>query len=404
MCWRKFRLLMLLVILPVLQPGTLAHAAAPYHVGIISSDASQSGDENQGARAMIRTYGEVKDGGMIDLKHYAGDFIGEQQKTVALIAAMAADPLMKAIIVNQAVPGTLEGFRQVRSKRADILLIAIGPHESPQALSKTADLVLRNDFISAGYRVVWSARQLGAKNFVHLSFPRHLKIETINRRRMIMAQACADLGLRFIDETVPDPLDRQGMVVAQQYVHDKVPQWLRKYGQETAFFATNDAQTEPLIRQVIALGGFFIEASLPSPLLGYPAALGMDFKGGMLDFDVVMNRLEEAIIAKGGAGRLGSWAYSSSYAATAGSIQHAINCIEGRSKMTDLRDIFRAFGKFTSGAKWSGSYYMEAPRGEKISNFVLMLQDTYIFGKGYMHATDVDVPKKYFMIPASYPK
>lgn len=50
----------------------------------------------------------------------------------------------------------------------------------------------------------------------------------------------------------------------------KVPQWIEKYGKETCFFCTNDAHTEPLLKQLFAYGGMFIEQTLPSPLMGYP--------------------------------------------------------------------------------------------------------------------------------------
>ena len=40
------------------------------------------------------------------------------------------------------------------------------------------------------------------------------------------------------------------------------------------FFCTNISQTESLIKQVLEYGCIFIHASLPSPLVGYPGALG----------------------------------------------------------------------------------------------------------------------------------
>ncbi len=371
---------------------TTVQAAALYHIGVVVD----SGSQNHGAWAMIRTFGEIKNGGMIDLRTYPRDFIARQKNAVAQIISLAEDPLMKAIIVNQAIPGTLEAFRAVRNKRPEMLLIAIKPHEEQLALSQYASLVLNDDFIASGYRTLWTAKALGARNFVHLSFPRHLRIEAVLRHRKIMDEASKELGLRFIDETVLDPQDRCGISCAQQYVHDKLPLWLEKYGPETTFFVTNNELVEPLIRQIIKFGGYFIGSS---PLQGYPAALGIKLRKGYQDFDLVMRDVEEAIIARGAAGRLGSKPYSFPYASLAGSVQHAINCIEGRSHITDLHDLFRAFGKFAAGAKWVASYYVDASQNQKIGNVILMQQDAYVFGKSYMHATEVDVPQKYFTIP-----
>ena len=112
---------------------------------------------------------------------------------------------------------------------------------------------------------------------MHISFPRHLSYETISRRRAIMEQTAKDLGMEYIEMSAPDPLSDVGVPGAQQFILEQVPNWIAKYGKDIAFFATNDAQTEPLLKQIAANGGYFIEADLPSPTMGYPGALGIEF-------------------------------------------------------------------------------------------------------------------------------
>lgn len=387
----------------IAAPG-LAYSAAAYHVGIITGTVNQGEDEVRGAEALIKEYGDVKDGGMIQHLTYPNNFSAEQETTISQIVSLANDPLMKAIVMNQAVPGATEGFRRVREKRPDILLLGGVPFEDPLVIGKVADLLMRNDFVSAGYRIIWAAKQLGAKTFVHISFPRHMSVETLTRRRMIMEQACKELGVKWVFETAPDPLSDVGVVGAQQFLLENVPKWVKKYGKETSFYATNDAHTEPLIRQVIEYGGIFVEASLPSPLLGYPGALGIDLKNEQGDFPAIMKKVEEVVVAKGGGGRMGTWSYSFPYSSSVGLVQHAINVIDGKSKMTNLKDIFNAFGKYTPGAKWAGSYYVDGSTGVKMNNFVLLLQDTYIFGKGYIHSADIDVPEKFLKISSGLRK
>ncbi len=388
----------------VLCVAVPAMAQAKYHVGIITGTVSQSEDDLRGAEAMIKEYGDVKNGGMIQHLTYPNNFMAEQQTTISQIVSLANDPLMKAIVMNQAVPGAAEGFRRVREMRPDILLLGGVPQEDPLVVAKTADLIMRNDFVSAGYRVIWAAKKLGAKTFVHISFPRHMSVETLTRRRMIFEQACNDLGLKFVFETAPDPTSDVGVVGAQQFMLENVPKWVKKYGKETCFYATNDAHTEPLIRQVVEFGGIFVEASLPSPLLGYPGALGIDLKAEKGNFPAIMKKVEEAVVAKGGKGRLGTWSYSFGYSATVGLTQHAMNVVEGKSKMTNMKDIFKAFAKYTPGAKWGGSYYVDASTGVKLENFVLLLQDTYIFGKGYIKSAEISVPEKYLKISSGLKK
>jgi hypothetical protein len=159
---------------------------------------SQSEDEVRAAEAMIKEYGDVKNGGMIQHLTFPNNFNAEQETTISQLVSLANDPLMKAIIMNQAVPGTTEGFRRIREMRPDIKLLCAVPYEDPLVISKVADLIMRNDFVSAGYRIIWASKQLGCKTFVHISFPRHMSVEPLTRRRMIMEQACKDLGVKFV--------------------------------------------------------------------------------------------------------------------------------------------------------------------------------------------------------------
>ena len=394
------KLVAIILALAFLVVGTdvFAQAKAKFHIGIATETVSQAEDDLRGAEQLIKEYGSVKDGGMIQHITYPDDFMSQQETFISSIVSFADDPLMKAIIVNNAIPGTAEAFKRVRAKRPDILLLAGEPHEDPLVIQQAADLAVSNDFVSRGYTIIWAAKQLGAKNFVHISFPRHMSYETLGRRRAIMEEACKDLGINFYFETAPDPTSDVGVAGAQQFILEKVPQWVQKYGKDTAFFCTNDAHTEPLLKQLLAYGGYFVEADLPSPLMGYPGALGLDLSKEAGDFPAILKKVEKAVIDKGGAGRFGTWAFSYGYTVTAGLGEFAKRVIEGNAKKDSLKDVFDAFGKYTPGAKWNGAYYTDMATGVRARNQVLIYMDTYIFGKGFLPTTQVKVPDKYYMI------
>jgi hypothetical protein len=394
------KLVAVILVLAFLLAGAdvFAQAKAKFHIGIATETVSQAEDDLRGAEQLIKEYGSVKDGGMIQHITYPDDFMSQQETFISSIVSFADDPLMKAIIVNNAIPGTAEAFKRVRARRPDILLLAGEPHEDPLVIQEAADLAVSNDFVSRGYTIIWAAKQLGAKNFVHISFPRHMSYETLGRRRAIMEEACKDLGMNFYFETAPDPTSDVGVAGAQQFILEKVPQWVQRYGKETAFFCTNDAHTEPLLKQLLAYGGLFVEADLPSPLMGYPGALGLDLSKEAGDFPAILKKVEKAVIDKGGAGRFGTWAFSYGYTVTAGLGEFGKRVIEGNAKKDSLKDVFDAFGKYTPGAKWNGSYYTDMATGVRARNQVLIYMDTYIFGKGFLPTTQVKVPDKYYNI------
>lgn len=372
--------------------------SADFHIGVVTGTVSQSEDDLRGAERLIELYGDVANGGMVQHVTYPDNFMQEMETTITQIVGLSDDPLMKAIIVNQAVPGTVEAFRRVREKRPDIILLAGNPHEDPGMIADAADLSVTPDNVARGYLIVKAANMLGAEKFMHISFPRHMSYELLSRRRDIMRQAAEDLGMEFIDMGSPDPTSDIGIAGAQQFILEKVPAWLEAYGDKTAFFCTNDAHTEPLLKKISELGGIFVEADLPSPTMGYPGALGIVFtdneKG---NWPAILSKVEEEVVSRGASGRMGTWAYSFGFTTTAALGEHAINVINNESELLDFDDVMDAFMKFTPGAGWNGSYYVDAD-GVDRENFILVYQDTYVFGKGYLGMTSIEVPEKYFEI------
>jgi hypothetical protein len=374
----------------------LSFGKGDYHIGIVTGTVSQSEDALRGAEKIISKYGDVKDGGMITHITFPDNFMQEMETTISQITALASDPKMKAIIMGEAIPGTVEAYRRVREKRPDILLFTNTTHEDPEMVSEVADLSLYPDAVARGYLIVKAAQEMGAKKFAHISFPRHLSYEMLSRRRNIMKETAADLGMGYIDISAPDPVSDVGVAGAQQYILEQVPNWLNQYGKETAFFATNDAHTEPLLKRVAEEGGYFVEADLPSPTMGYPGALGVKFdeteKG---NWPKILAKVEKAVIEKGGKGRMGTWAYSYNFSGVIALAEHAMNVIDGKSEVSDFDSIMKALGNSTPGAGWNGSL-LEDSDGIERENFLLVYQDTYVFGKGYMGMTKKEIPKKYF--------
>ena len=378
------------------KKGETDDNTVPYKIGIVTGSVSQSEDDRRGAEAFQKEYGED----MVQLAIYPDNFTEETETTIQSIVNLSADPLMKAIIVNQAVPGTTEAFRKIKEARPDIICIAGEAHEDLPEISSAADLVTNNDFVSRGYLIIRTAHELGCDTFVHISFPRHMSYETMSRRVAIMKAACEEFGMKFVLETAPDPTSDVGVSGAQAYILEQVPAWVEKYGQKAAYFCTNDAHTEPLLKRLLECGGYFIEADLPSPLMGYPGALGLDLTEEAGDFEKILNKVESAIVEKGGADHFGTWAYSYGYTLSAGLALHAKNVLDGKSELKDMDDVAAALQVYSPKAAWNGASYTNATTGAKSENVFLIYQDTYIMGDPghFMGNATVEIPEKYFTI------
>ena len=378
------------------KKGETDDSTVPYKIGIVTGSVSQSEDDRRGAEAFQKEYGED----MVQLAIYPDNFTEETETTIQSIVNLSADPLMKAIIVNQAVPGTTEAFRKIKETRPDIICIAGESHEDLPEIGSAADLVTNNDFVSRGYLIIRTAHELGCDTFVHISFPRHMSYETMSRRVAIMQAACEEFGMKFVLETAPDPTSDVGVSGAQAYILEQVPAWVEKYGQNAAYFCTNDAHTEPLLKRLLECGGYFIEADLPSPLMGYPGALGIDLTKEAGDFEKILAKVESAIVEKGGADHFGTWAYSYGYTLSAGLALHAKNVLDGKSELKDMDDVAAALQVYSPKAAWNGASYTNATTGAKSENVFLIYQDTYIMGDPghFMGNATVEIPEKYFTI------
>jgi len=178
---------------------TVASAAfAVTKVGVMTGTTSQGEEEYQAAQEMIRKYP-----GRIIHVTYPDKFMDEQETTIQQILSMAADPDVKAIALVQGVPGTAAAIDKVKEIRPDMFFINIVPHEDPMLSAQKADLVLETDNPKRGVTIVELAHRMGAKTFVHISFPRHMSYPLLSERRDIMKAECENAGWSGSSSTLP---------------------------------------------------------------------------------------------------------------------------------------------------------------------------------------------------------
>ena len=393
---RKIILLAVLIAVCVLGAAS-AFAESDYHIGIMTPTVSQAEDDLRGAEALIKMYGDTKDGGMITHVTMPDNFATEVETTIAQLLGLADDPKMKAIIAIQAPEGTTEAFRRIREKRPDILLLVGGGLEDPGVICSAADLQIDVDKIGWAYLIMGAMKKMGADTFVHISFPRHMSMEVIARRVAVFREAAKNMGMKFVLESAPDPTTDVGVAGTQQYLLEKVPAWIEQYGKKTAFFSTNSAHHEPLIKRLISHGGYYAYGDMPSPIRGYPGALNIDLSKEKGNWPAIIAKVEKAVVDAGAAGRMGTWAVSAPYSFGPALGELAKRVIDGKASLNNPDDIIAALND-SSGVKWHGTYYVDAGTGVKMKNFLIVYQDPYVLGKGFLDVSDIKLPDNLFQI------
>ena len=286
------------------KKGETDDNTVPYKIGIVTGSVSQSEDDRRGAEAFQKEYGVD----MVQLAIYPDNFTEETETTIQSIVNLSADPLMKAIIVNQAVPGTTEAFRKIKETRPDIICIAGEAHEDLPEISSAADLVTNNDFVSRGYLIIRTAHELGCDTFVHISFPRHLAMETIAARKALLEENAAALGIQYVEATAPDPTGDAGVAGAQQFILEDVPLKLKEFeGKKVAFFTTNCGMQEPLQAAILDQpNAYYPQPCCPSPYHAFPASLGLEIQAGGDDTEA-LKAIAAVLKEHNALGRYSTW-------------------------------------------------------------------------------------------------
>jgi hypothetical protein len=305
---------------------------ADFKIGIMTGTVSQGEEDYRAGQQVAARYP-----GRVRTVTFPDNFSTEVETVIAQLVGLASEPDVKVVIAGQAINGCVSAARKIREQRPDVLIGFMYPHEDPDVAMSVCDLAIQPDELARGVTLIEDAETMGAKHFVHYSFPRHMSMVLLAKRRAIMMRECARRGMQFHFVTAPDPTGEGGLPGTQQFILEDVPRELARYGPQTAFFSTNDGMQEPLIRAILtAKQGYFVEQSTPAPTAGYPTALGLaippDKKGDMAWISAENKRL---IAEHGMSGHFGTWTQSIDMVATRSIADLLIDAV---AKKIDPRD------------------------------------------------------------------
>ncbi len=340
-----------------------------YKIGIMTGTVSQGEEEFRAAENMKAIYGDK-----ITITTYPDRFMQEQETTISNMMAMASDPLVKAIVMVQAVPGAAAAVDRVKEVRPDILFILGVPGEDPDVVAGKGDIVLQTNDLARGAQIARHAQSLGATTLVHYSFPRHMSYEMLSARRDLMKAEAQKIGLRFVEEDAPDPTGDAGVPGTQQFIMEDVPRKIAQFGKDTAVFGTNCAMMEPMIRQTVAGGGIFPVQCCPSPYHALPGALGISIpenKKGNLDW--IRNEIASVVGEAGMSGRVGTWPVPVNMMYVEAGVKYAMAYLDGNTNGKVDKAKLVSIMKEVAGGEVELTNYKDYP------HYFLYLSDHLVF-------------------------
>ena len=344
-------------------------------IGIMTGTVSQGEEEFMAGQKMLNRHGPNR----IITVTYPDRFNDEIETTIAQVMSLA-DQGAQAIVICQAVPGTIASIQRVRERFPDILFIAGTIMEPPREIASNADVVLQLNDPGTGATIVEVAQRMGAETIIHYSFPRHLGIDMIAVRRANIMEAAEAAGIAFIDVMAPDPTGDAGVAGAQQFIVEDVPRQVAEHGLNTVFFSTNCSMQEPLIRGVLETGAMYVQPCCPSPFHAFPAAMNISTAGHEGDVPYMMNQITQAVAAANMTGRVSNWPVPVNMLIIEAGVDYAINWLEGRTNgrvdpVEIKASLDRVAAEYGTSVRIS---LMEDDEGV-IENMFLLIADNYIF-------------------------
>lgn len=285
------------------QSGGEKASKDEYHIAIVTPTLSTSEDEYRAGEEMAKKYPEI-------VKHLTlpENFEEEIETCISTIVSSADDPLMKAVIVSSGQSGLIPAFQQIKEKNPDILTISAPIFDEPEMMSKYIDLNLDTNWLERGKTIVEKANKMGAKTFVHYSFPTHLSKPLISARKDKMKETCEKLGMKFVEVVTPDPQTGDSVEAMQQFLQEDIPRQIEKYGKDTNIFGSNCPMYDVIIKEALNLKYMVAEQCCPTPTQAYPTVLGLEIsEEDQSNFDKINDMISEKVDAAGMKGRLSGW-------------------------------------------------------------------------------------------------
>lgn len=278
-----------------------------YKIGIVTPTVTVSEDEFRGAQEMVQKYPDL-----VVHKTIPENFSTDKEGCISVITSLADDPEMKYIIFDCGMEGIIPAFQTIREKRPDIVTMATS-NDDPKLLNEYVDISITTDWNRRGETIATKAHEMGAKTFIHYSFPTHMASESKVIRRDRMKETCEKLGMEFVEITTPDPQTGNGRAPMLQFLREDIPRQIEKYGPDTNIFGTNCPMYDVILDEAFKLKFIVAEQCCPTPTQSYPTILNLEITEEDLgNYDKINEMITEKSTEAGMTGRLSGWAMPSS--------------------------------------------------------------------------------------------
>lgn len=357
------------------QTGKDSQEAVAYKIGVVTPTLSTSEDEFRAADMMAKKYPDI-------IKHITlpENFSTEIETGLSQITSLADDPQMKAIIVISGQAGLLPALQKVEETRSDIITITAPIWDDPVLMSKYVDVNLDTDWVKRGETITKKAHEMGAKTFIHYSFPTHLAKEVIAQRKDMMQKTCEELGMEWVEVVTPDPQTGSGTGPMLQFLREDIPRQIEKYGPDTNIFGSNCPMYDVIIDEALKLKFMGAEQCCPTPTQAYPTVMGLEIsEEDAWNFDKINEMIREKAAAAEMTGKLGGWPMPVTVFLPQYAVELAKKMIEDPGFDYKNVEQLNQFAQDVTGYGVTFSKFKPNAESPELENYNVMIMDSILY-------------------------
>lgn len=349
-----------------------------YKIGIVTPSLSTSEDEFRAAENMVTKYP-----GVVEHVVLPEDFNVEIETAISQITSLADDPAMKAIVVVSGQSGLLPALQKVKEKNSDILTVTAPIWDDPNMMSQYIDINLDTDWARRGQTIAQKASDMGAKTFIHYSFPTHLAKEAISKRKDMMKSTCESLGIEFVEVVTPDPQAGDGVAAMQQFLREDIPRQIEKYGPDTNIFGSNCPMYDVIIDEALKLKFIVAEQCCPTPTQAFPTVMNLEIsEEDAGNFEKINEMIKEKSAEAGMTGRLSGWPIPATIFMPEFAVELSKNMIDNSLTPSDVLnpEYLNKFAKdtFNVGVDFQ-DYFKDSKDEAQNHNYYMMIMDSIFY-------------------------
>lgn len=341
-----------------------------YKIAVITKPLSEDPETFETAQQL-----QQKHDGKVVAITYPHNYTTYPEQIVSTITALADDPDVRVIIIPEVVDGTAAGIKKLRETRNDILIITGTTEENITEIAPLSDLSLIENKTATGTTIIEQAVSMNAKTFVYITCENDLENSAISAHEELLKETCSSLEISFIEAIAPNPFGAEGVTGTQAWINENVPLYVEEYGKNTAFYASNEAMSIPLIQQVATCGAILPQLCNPSPYHGYPEAFDIDLTDHEADTSHLLHQIKSAIASYNNAGRMAAWSVPQNIIVLRAGVDYSLQWCKGTVIERCHRPTMASSIRSVASSKATVGYYVDEKLGVLSRSFAI--RDAY---------------------------